>query len=248
MPEEEKKTDQGGDPSGAGKENEAPAFDPKDWSMKVNGEEVFPRDKEHLVQLAQMGHDYTGKTQGLSKQRENFEQLVNDRALELYRGALEKGENGKQGEGNADPDPDDPNTAFNKRLDVLESQNQKSRDAETIAAQDQELGGLMDQLVEKHKLSKEDEQLVLIGFRDSVNQESDVEGLLESLAASRVSANKERNQKIIQEYIKTKTSDPFASGETGKSGGDSSADLAKPPKTFAEARARAEARLINAGT
>lgn len=244
MPEEQK-PDQ--DPGQSGdKVVAAPAvteFNPSDFTMKINGDDVLVKDKEELIRYAQMGHDYTAKTQALSKQRENFAQSVEDRALELYRQALEKkGPDANGTEGSEKTGDEDPNAALDARIKQLETQGQARSQAEEHKAQDQELNTVMKSLSDRHKLSKDDQQIVLIRFRDQVSSESDVDQLLDSLAAQRATENKEREQEIIQKYIKVKTEDPFASGETGKSG-ESGSDLAKEPKTFAEARARADARL-----
>ncbi len=87
-----------------------------------------------------------------------------------------------------------------------------------------------------------DEKIILLRFNDRVNDQTDINQLFNQLAVERAKEKESERQAVIEDYVKAKTKDPFASGETGK-GGVPPEQLSKAPSTMKEARDRAEARL-----
>lgn len=47
-------------------------FDRSAWAYKVRGQILYPKDRNHLVQLAQMGHDYGERVAELKRQSEEI--------------------------------------------------------------------------------------------------------------------------------------------------------------------------------
>lgn len=214
--------------------------DTKDTLDLLVGGEKHSVSREEAIRLAQMGMDYTRKTQSLAAEREKFAELVESKAQEIYRQALERSGQGADGDGEAAARKD---PELLKKLEDLEKrvssydQNSRAKEAEA------QLDGILSNLRKNHpSLTDEDETLIMIRFNKEANSEADPVALFEAYAKERASYRDKQRQSIIDEYVKTKTRDPFASGESGRSG-SAGASKTAPAKTFEEARERAEARL-----
>ncbi len=219
----------------------SPEWNGADWTLKVNGAEVVPESRDDLVRWAQMGHDYTQKTQQLAEEKQNFSRLVEERALAIYKQAL--AEQGQQPGSQEPQDDDDPIGPIRKEMEELKGQLSQFNEEKANKEADAELDAMLNTLHGKYEgLSTTDEKVVLIRFNEQINEQSDAAQLLDQLFAERVKEKQAERQAVIDDYVKTKSKDPFASGETGSSGSPAS-DLNKEPTTFNEARARADARL-----
>jgi hypothetical protein len=236
----DKGTDQGG--AGQSNSNEGGSGNAAtiDKLELLVGGEKHEVSREDAIKYAQMGMDYTKKTQSLAAEREKFAEQVESRAQEIYRQALERSGQGEGGDGEALAKKD-PELA--KKLEALEQRvsqydtNIKSREAEA------QLDGILSNLRKTYpELTDEDETLIMIKFNKEANSEADPVALFDSFAKERTGVRSKSRQSIIDDYVKSKTRSPFSSGESGKTGGSGS-QTPTPPKTFEEARERAEQRM-----
>lgn len=233
--------DQGGADQSKGGDSAAAVADKLE--LLVGGEK-HSVSREEGIRLAQMGMDYTKKTQTLASEREKFAEQVESRAQEIYRQALERSGQGADGDGEAAAKKD---PELMKKLEALEARvtsydtNIKAREAET------QLDGILSNLRKTYpELTDEDETLIMIRFNKEANSEADAVTLFDSFAKERAGSRSKMRQEIIDSYVKTKTRNPFASGESGKSG-STGAQAPTPAKTFEEARERAEQRMRDGG-
>jgi hypothetical protein len=52
-----------------------PEFDPNQWALNFKGQPVIPRDRQHLINLAQKGHSFEQRMEDLNKQQKDIEGL-----------------------------------------------------------------------------------------------------------------------------------------------------------------------------
>lgn len=215
-----------------------------DFLEITHGGKQYKLSKDDTIKYSQMGYDYTQKTQALSKEREafkaeqeKFNQLVEQRALEVYRKALEGGTgNESENTQNADSELQKKIAELEQKLSGFEN-TQKSKEAEA------QLESILSNLRKTYKgLSPVDEQLIMIRFQKEANDEADPNALFDQFAKERMAEKEKERQSVIDEYVKNKTKNPFSSGESGRSG-TSGSNTPTAPKTWEEARARAEERL-----
>lgn len=213
-------------------------FNSDNYVMKVDGKEIKVSSQEELTRLLQMGQDYTNKTKSLATDRAKMVAEIETRAKTLFE-AARKAE-GTKGE---EPDPEDEQSVQAKEIAELRSKLESMEKGSASKEANAQLDTLLSTLHDTHKgLSKLDEKIIIMRFNEQVNDESDTPTLFDSLFAERLKENAANEQKIIQKFIEDKAKDPFAGGETGKSG-TPGAELAKTPKTFADARVRSDARI-----
>lgn len=67
-------TDAGADDSVAG-ESSQPEFDPRAWGYKYKGQEIYPKDRNHLITLAQQGHMASQRMAELNKRAQELDEL-----------------------------------------------------------------------------------------------------------------------------------------------------------------------------
>lgn len=64
-------TEDGGQPTGAPQQGQK--FDPTGWALNFKGQQVYPRDRQHLVDLAQQGWSYSQSMEQLNSQRKELD-------------------------------------------------------------------------------------------------------------------------------------------------------------------------------
>lgn len=208
------------------------------------GGEKHEVSREDAIRYAQMGMDYTKKTQTLASDREKFAEQVEQRAQEIYRQALEQSGKGADGDALAAVKE---NPELLKKLEALE-QRVSAYDNRTKAGEaEAQLDGILSNLRKTYpELTDEDEALIMIRFNKESNSEADPVALFNTFAKDRAGSRSKMRQEIIDGYVKNKTRSPFSSGESGKSGGTGT-QAPTPAKTFEEARERAELRMRDGG-
>jgi hypothetical protein len=53
----------------------AGSFVPTDWAINYKGQKVLPKDRQHLINMAQKGYDYNQTMAQLKREREEFERV-----------------------------------------------------------------------------------------------------------------------------------------------------------------------------
>lgn len=61
--------------SGDGSAPSAPEFDPRQWGYKYRGQEMYPKDRNHLITLAQQGHMATQRMAELNKRAAELDEM-----------------------------------------------------------------------------------------------------------------------------------------------------------------------------
>ena len=225
----------------------APASAPATDTFEIthNGQK-HTLNRDDMMRHASMGFDYTKKTQALSEEKKGLGKQVEDKALELFRKYKAEEDGGNDPQDDADKGKSSQREAeLQKKLTNLEGRLNKSEQAEVQKQAKKDLDAMLGKMGDKYKdkgLTKADERLICLRFSEQANDETDADTLFDSLYADRVKERGDEKQAIIDEYVKVKRQDPFASGESDKSGSPGKA-FEKSPTTFAEARDRAEARL-----
>ena len=210
-----------------------PPADTGKYKIVVDGNEVEVPLTE-LINGYQRQSDYTRKTQELAKARERQNKEIEDKAVELYMKAMERQNGGsKQAQ-----EPD-----FNGKLKELEEKFQQSEQARREAEANQFLDRMQKDLASKYE--KMDWEKVLVRFhnanRDGSNE--DPKAVFDRLAKESHDSELKREQTIIDGYVKKKSSNPHSKGELGGSTMPAGKKSDPPPKTFEEARERAERRF-----
>lgn len=236
---DDKNKDQGGDgQSNDNKGGSGSAVIDK-FELLHNGEK-HETSREETIKYAQMGLDYTKKTQALAADREKFAEQVESRAQEIYRQALERSGQSADGDGEAAAKKD---PELSKKLEALESRINSYDSGVKAKEAEAQLDGILSNLRKTYpELTDEDETLIMIKFNKEANSEADPVALFDSFAKERSGSRSKVRQEIIDGYVKSKTRSPFSSGESGKSGATGS-NASTPAKSFEEARERAERRL-----
>lgn len=78
--------------------NSQDTFDPKTWALNYRGQQIIPKDRDHLINLAQQGYSYSQSMAELKKQREELEAMQGkykgyselDTAISQHPGLAEK--------------------------------------------------------------------------------------------------------------------------------------------------------------
>lgn len=234
-----------GQPKGNGQGESQPLFE---FEYVVNGEKRSAKpSRQEVINRWQMAEDYTHKTQKLSEKEKQIDALVQQKAQEEALKLLEELQKG-EGSEEVDGKEGDPKnlSAEAKRLKAMEAELadlKKFREEHSNRVSQAEQDKFLDEqeavLVKKYPGM--DWEKVMVRFAKQAKETDDPKELFESLAKQSHEESEKRRQTIIDEYVKAKSG--RSPSEAGSRGTPSGEQKPEPPKTFAEARARAEKRI-----
>ena len=222
-----------------------PGGAPRTYTIKVNGQDKTV-SLEELRELAQKGDDYTRKTQELAEQRRNSERDFNNR----LRTEIEKILQAQQQPRNQEPQ--DPSAVALQRTEQLQDQYLADK-----------LDRVLSELEKKHGDSFDRDAFVSLAKKEGVSDWKDLPALAERHAQSmsqrhetllqKILSNPEHphvkafKQKVIDEYVKSKTSAPKSAGLAGAAGQAPGGQGQKAAESWEEADKLALASLKAAG-
>lgn len=105
-------------------------FDAQQWALNYKGQQLFPKDRDHLINLAQKGHSFEQNQEALNKERKDIEALQNqyapykemDETLranpQMYNELLALQQKYSQ---QGQPQQQDPNFQYNEKINTMEA-------------------------------------------------------------------------------------------------------------------------------